>query len=380
MLTRELLISTVIGSALLLGGCKGKDGGDDKTKRNPGTSKPATPNKTSPINKPGAAKPLAVPKPESLPKFPELTLPAGDPQTPAKIALGHQLFFDKRLSVDNSRSCYSCHQNEQGNGGAEPLAIGARNKQLTRRSPTIWNVAYFSKFYWDGRSGSLEAQMKGAWGGGNMGVGAKNLAKKAAEIAKIEGYKAQFARVFPKEGVTPDTIARAVAAYERTLVCNKTRYDQYAGGKQDALTAQEKQGLALFMGKAQCTACHAPPLFSNAMGTPDGVFFNTGIGTAGIAEDKVDVGRFAVTKKQEDWAAFKIPSLRNVAKSAPYFHDGSVNTLAEAVKLMARGGHPNKNKSALMADRKLTETELAAIVAFLGSLDCNTKLDTPKLP
>jgi len=368
--TRRLtLFALTLGVAVAISGCKKKD--DDKAPKK-GKAKPAIPK--VPKRK------IVGPKPGSLPKFPDLKVPADNPQTPEKIKLGHQLFFDKRLSVDGSRSCYSCHQNENGNGGADALAIGAKEKQLTRHSPVIWNIAYFSKFYWDGRSGSMEGQVKGAWGGGNMGVGKANLAKKAAEIAKIKGYKEQFAKVFPKRGVTPDTIAMAIASYERTLICKDTAYDKYAAGDEKALTDEQKIGLGLVLGKAQCTSCHAPPLFSNAMNNADGVYFNTGIGTKGVAEDKVDVGRMKISKKKEDWAAFKIPSLRNASKSGPYFHDGSVKTLAEAVKIMASGGYANKNRSPLMADRKLSADELKAIVAFLGALDCNKTIATPKLP
>ncbi len=314
-------------------------------------------------------------------EFPEMKIPKDNPQNILKAALGAQLFFDPRLSVDGTRSCYSCHQNEHGNGGETPLAIGAKDKQLTRHSPVIWNVAYFDRFYWDGRADSLEAQAKGAWGGGNMGVGAENLEKKTKELSKIPAYKVAFDKVFPEEGMTPDTVAKAIAAYERmTLVCDNTAYDRFAKGDDLALTEQQKQGWTIFMGKGQCGVCHAPPLFSSAMGVPDGVYYNVGIGTAGVAEEDVDIGRAAVTKQEADWAAFKVPSLRNVSKSAPYFHDGSEPTLEGAVRLMASGGIDNKNKSSLLADRGLNDEELRALVAFLGALDCPRPLERPELP
>jgi cytochrome c peroxidase len=339
-------------------------------------SKPVEEKAAPPVAELPAEKATLPPAPS---EFPQIKIPEDNPQTPDKIALGHQLFFDPRLSVDGSRSCYSCHQNENGNGGATPLAVGAKDTPLTRHSPVIWNMAFLDAFYWDGRAGSLEAQAKGAWGGANMGVGSENLASKTAELAKIDGYAKEFKKVFPKEGMTPDTVAKAISAYERTLICNDTAYDRYAKGETSALTDQQKEGWALFMGKGQCAQCHAPPLFSSAMGTPGGLYYNVGIGTAGKAEDQVDVGRFKISQKDADWAAFKIPSLRNVAKSAPYFHDGSVATLAEAVKLMATGGIDNKNKSSLLADRGLSDEELAALVAFLGALDCG-QLEQPELP
>ena len=296
------------------------------------------------------------------------------------MALGHQLFFDARLSVDGSRSCYSCHQNENGNGGAEAKAVGAANRQLTRHSPVIWNVAYMPRFYWDGRSGSLEAQAKGAWGGGNMGVGADNLDAKAAEIGAIDGYAEQFRAVFGDRGATAETVAEAIASYERTLVCDDTRYDRFMAGDRGALNEEEQHGLELFNGKAACATCHTPPFFSAQFATEDGLYYNVGIGVAGVPEDEVDVGRQAVTESAGDWAAFKVPSLRNIANSSPYFHDGSVQSLEQAVRYMAGPGVENKNLTPLLMDRDLTDDEVAAVVAFLGSLSCSGTLVQPDLP
>lgn len=310
----------------------------------------------------------------------KVVAPEDNPQSDAKVKLGHQLFFDKRLSKDGSRSCYSCHLNEDGNGGKDPIAIGAEEKKLTRHSPVIWNVGFLGSFYWDGRSGSLEEQAKAAWAGGNMGVGKENLEAKAQEIAKIDGYKKQFDEVFPKDGVTPDTIVKAIAAYERTLVCDSTLYDKYAKGDEKAFNDEQKKGVDLFMGKAGCANCHNPPFFSAAYVAKEGAYFNVGIGTKDKKDEEVDVGRFSVTKKDTDWAAFKVPSLRNVSKSAPYFHDGSVAKLEDAVSLMAGGGIKNKNLSALATEKNLTTDELKAIVAFLGTLDCGKTLTEPELP
>jgi cytochrome c peroxidase len=278
--------------------------------------------------------------------------------------------------VDGTRSCYSCHRNEDGNGGHEPLAIGAKEKPLPRHSPVLWNVGYLPQFYWDGRSPTLEAQALAAWAGGNMGVGKENLAAKAAEIAAIPGYAQQFAAVFGAEGVTPDTVVKAISAYERTLVCDDTAFDRFQAGDASALTARQQEGWALFQGKAACVACHTPPHFSVAFAAAGAGFFNVGVG-AQAAEP--DVGRMATTKDEADWGAFKVPSLRNVAKSAPYFHDGSVADLAGAVRLMASGGLPNKNLSPILTNRELTDGEIEALVDFLGSLSCGA-LSEPQLP
>lgn len=307
-------------------------------------------------------------------------IPADNPQTEEKVQLGRQLFFDKRLSGDGSRACYSCHQNEDGNGGKDPIAIGAGDKKLTRHSPVIWNVGFLPRLYWDGRSKSLEEQGSAAISGGNMNVGKDNMEKKAQEIGKIPGYKKQFDKVFPGKGATPETIVQALSAYERTLVCNDTAFDRYAKGDKKQLNDNQKKGLELFMGKAGCTACHAPPFFSTAYLIPDGTYFNTGIGFEGKKDEEVDIGRKKVDNNDASFAAFKPPSLRNVAKSAPYFHDGSKKTLEEAVRFMASGGYKNAHLSPLLTDKHLTDDEIKSIVDFLGSLDCQVALAEPKLP
>ena len=320
---------------------------------------------------------LGRPSQGTLPVLPALSLP-DDPKRKEKISLGHALFFDKRLSVDGSLACYSCHQNEDGNGGHDPTAIGPRNRPLPRHSPVIWNVAYFvNSFYWDGRSPTLEAQAKAAWSGGNMGVGNDFLEAKAAEIVKIPGYKRMFNLAYRGQQPTADLLVAAIAEYERTLICNNTAYDKFAAGDKTALTEEQQLGLDVFLGKAQCGVCHAPPHFSTAMGVDGGVYFNVGIGTAGKPEAEVDVGRMKVTNNTADWAAFKPPSLRNVTKSPPYFHDGSGASLDDVLKIMTTGGIPNKNLTPIMADRKLTTEEVADLKAFLGALECG-QMEPPK--
>ncbi len=313
----------------------------------------------------------------TLPPLPEMPKSEANPQTDEKVALGHKLFFDKRLSVDESVSCYSCHQNEDGNGGKEPLAIGAKKNQLTRHSPVIWNVGYLPAFYWDGRADSLEAQALGAWGGPNMAQGAENLDKNAKALLSLPEYAPLFQAAFPKQTPAKDHVAQALAAYERTLICGDTAFDKYAAGDKSALTEPQKEGLDLFIGKAMCASCHSPPFFSTAY-YGQGTFFNVGIGLEGKKDDEVDIGRMKVSEKEQDWAAFKPPTLRNITKSSPYFHDGHVADLKVAVRYMASGGTPNKNLSPLLSDRKLTETELDRIVTFLSALECGGKLEEPK--
>jgi cytochrome c peroxidase len=354
----------ILATVVCFGGCKKKE------------TKPAEPTGS------GSAKtepPMPRISQGVLPQMAKLELPADDKRA-AKIELGHVLFFDKRLSGANDRACYSCHMNEDGNGGHDPLAIGSGDKPLTRHSPVIWNVGYWKNaFYWDGRAPTLEANVKGAWGGPNMNAGPDNLDKKAAELAKIAGYKKLFTDAFGTADVKGEQVEQAIAEYMRTLVCNDTAYDKFAAGDKAALTEQQQRGLDVFAGKGACITCHAPPYFSTAMGVDGGIYFNVGIGTQ-VAEDKVDVGRMKVTNDAKDWAAFKPPSLRNVTKSPPYFHDGSVAKLEDAVKLMTTGGIKNKNLNQALADRQLTDAERADLIAFLGALECGGKLDEPKLP
>jgi cytochrome c peroxidase len=235
-------------------------------------------------------------------------------------------------------------------------------------------------FYWDGRSKTLEEQATAAWAGGNLGVGKDNLDKKAAAIGAVAGYGPLFKAAFGDPAASVDRIATALSEYERSLVCADTAYDRFAKGDKAALSEAQQRGLDVFLGQGQCSACHTPPQFSISMQVDGGVYFNAGIGTAGKAEADVDVGRMSVTNNPSDWAAFKVPSLRNVAKSPPYFHDGSVKTLAEAVTYMANGAQANKNLSALLAPKNLDAAQIADVVAFLEGLNCTGTLEEPKLP
>jgi len=300
--------------------------------------------------------------PAGITKAPEV--PSDNPMSAEKVALGHQLFMDKRLSVDGSRSCYSCHQNHLGNADGRKTALGAAGKELTRNSPTIWNVGLQKELYWDGRAPSLEKQAIGALKGGNMGLG-EGLDAKAAEIGALPEYKDAFAKVFGADAkVGPDQIAMALSAYERTLLCGDTAYD-----KQELSEAQ-KRGQTLFMGKAGCMTCHNGENFS------DGVYHITGIGIDAKAED-ADVGRSKVTSDDAQKFAFKTPTLRNVAATGPYFHDGSVEKLEDAVKLMAGGGNPQDGLTLdpNLLDRQLTDDEVADLTAFLGALNCPGTLE-----
>jgi len=314
-------------------------------------------------------KPEIQPLPEPLARYEAMEVPGDNPTTPEKAALGRQLFFDKRLSVDGSRSCYSCHVCEHGLTDGLPKAIGAGNKQLTRSSPTLWNIGYHKMFYWDGRSPSLEKQAMAAWTGGNMGA-KDHEAEIVAKINALHGYHSQFQKVFNAEA-TADNIMQAISAYERTLISGDTAWDKWQAGDQSAVSEAAKRGFEVFK-TAKCNNCHDGVLLT------DQQFHNVGIGMDAAEPDK---GRFNATKKDEDTGAFKTPTLRDIAKTAPYFHDGSAATLEDAVDLMLAGGKPNQylDKKNL-EKRTITPEQRKDLIEFLKTLTVDCKLTEPPLP
>lgn len=314
-------------------------------------------------------KPEIEPLPAELSTYEPMTIPADNPMTPEKVALGKQLFFDERLSIDGSKSCYSCHLCENGLTDGLPKAIGALNKQLPRSSPTLWNIGYHKEFYWDGRSPSLEKQAMAAWTGGNMGVGDK-VNEVVGRINALQGYREQFQKVFQSDA-TADNMMKAISAYERTIISGNTPWDRYRAGDNTAISESAFRGWNIFQ-TIKCNQCHDGVLFT------DQQYHNVGIG---MDQPNPDVGRFTVTKKPEDTGAFKTPTLRDIAKSAPYFHDGSAKTLEEAVDIMLAGGKPNQylDKKNLQPQRVLPE-QREDLLNFLRSLTVDCGLKKPPLP
>ena len=307
-----------------------------------------------------------------------MAVPDTNPMTQEKVELGKQLYYDSRLSGDGVRSCYGCHLKENGLTDGKPLAIGAFDRTLTRSSPTLWNIGYHSAFYWDGRSGALEAQVKGAWGGGNMGAsgndGAPSMDDICATLNEIAGYKEQFQNVFGGDA-TPDNVAMAVASFMRTIVAADSAWTRFRGGDTSALSEQAQRGWEIFSEKAKCTNCHDGLLLTDLQ------YHNVGIG---MDKDNPDVGRGKVSGDEKDTGAFKTPTLMDISKSAPYMHDGSVETLEEAVDLMTSGGKANdwldEENLKDAKDANLTDDEKADIVAFLRALDVDYTVMEPTLP
>jgi cytochrome c peroxidase len=311
--------------------------------------------------------PEIQPLPPGLSTYEAMAIPGDNPMTPEKVALGRQLFFDERLSVDGSKSCYSCHVCEHGLTDGLPKAIGPGNKQLPRSSPTLWNIGYHKEFYWDGRSASLEKQALAAWTGGNMGAKADEI---VAKLNALQDYKSQFQKVFQSDA-TPDNVVKAIAAYERTIISGDTAWDRWRAGDQKAISESAYRGWNIFQA-IKCNNCHDGVLFT------DQQYHNVGIG---MDQKEPDPGRGKITNKPEETGAFKTPTLRDIAKSAPYFHDGSVKTLEEAVDLMLAGGKPNQylDKKNLQP-HKLDTQQREDLLNFLRTLSVDCKISKPPLP
>ena len=250
----------------------------------------------------------AVPSEPRVSELPPPPIPADNPSTAEKIALGKQLFFDKRLSGDGSASCETCHVREKGWTDGQVLSVRPGGVRNTRHSPTLYNVAYLKTWYWDGRAPTLERQVAAAWA---VQMNA-DVAKVTSTIAAVPGYREQFQKVFGGPP-TPANIPMALAAYLRTLNSGDSPWDRYEKGQRSAVSADAIEGYALFTGKGRCVVCHTPPVYT------DSLFHNVGLE---LGKATPDPGRFNVTKEAKDRSAFKTPTLRSVAISQPYFHDG----------------------------------------------------------
>ena len=297
-------------------------------------------------------------------------IPAGNPQTPAKIELGKMLFFDTRLSRDGSLSCATCHDPDKGFSDARPRAVGIGNKILARRSPTVLNAAYNPLQFWDGRAHSLEEQAAMPILS-SVEMGMPDRGSLVSVLEQIPDYRERFDQVFGGP-VSFQHITAAIAAFERTLVTPNSAFDRYARGDKQALTEPQKRGLIVFFGKASCTQCHNGPNFT------DNKFYALGL-LPGEGETR-DPGRFAISKDPLDQSAFKTPSLRNVTDRAPYLHNGSIATLPEVIDWYNRGGGEGQ-KSDLIHPLGLTADEQNDLLSFIVSLNGKApKIQKPNFP
>ncbi len=299
----------------------------------------------------------------------KVPIPADNPQTADKVALGRLLFFDPRLSGSNTIACATCHNPDKGLADGLPRSIGASG-EMTRNAMTLWNVAYMRAIHSDGSRTSLEDQAGKAIIGPAMAQTAPALTD---ALNDVPAYRERFGKVFP-DGVTLTNVARAVAAYERTLLTWRSPYDRYQAGDENALSAEAKRGMDLFFStRTGCSSCHVAPLFT------DNQWHVLGVPQAG--PKTVDAGRFDVTHNEADRGAFKTLTLRNVALTGPYMHDGVFKTLDDVVAFYAGGGGPAPGRDPLIKPIDLTPAEQTALVRFLRSLtDTTTTITPPALP
>ena len=284
-----------------------------------------------------------------------IPFPVSNPYTETKRALGEKLFRDKSLSADGTFACATCHDSAKGLSDGRTTAIGVPGRTLARHTPKLWNLAWAGPVFWDGRARSLEEQVAGPIVAPDEM--AQPIAPLVARLAADRDYAAAFAQAFPNSPhVTEENLKKAIATFERTLVSPPTRFDRFIAGDDAALSAQEVEGFALFAGKAGCANCHSGWAFT------DYAFHDIGL----PSEDR---GRGAVLRLPVAEHAFKTPSLREVGRSAPYMHDGSLASLADVVRHYTGGIVERPTLSAdLRRHLTLSEDERAALVAFLGTL------------
>ena len=344
------------------------------------------------------ADPLAQPKSLQQVGVPiEVTraaIPAYNPQTPEKISLGQKLFFERRLSVDGTVSCSTCHDPQLAFTDRKPVSIGIKGRVGQRNAPTILNALYNKTQFWDGRVNTLEEQAANPIVNA-FEMGHPNLDAAVAQIASVEEYQQAFQRVFGRPLNGPDLL-RAIASYERTQLSFDSPFDRFIAGDNNAIDASAKRGWELFNTQARCNKCHAlTDTQRDVTVFTDNDFHNIGIGIirhdvvalarkaerliksgdttaidrAAIQTDMSALGRFLITKKEKDIASFKTPDIRNVLLTAPYFHDGSQETLWDVIDHYNKGdGLQNPYLDEDIQPLALTENDIDDLVAFLVSL------------
>ena len=290
----------------------------------------------------------------------EVYLPEGvAPPTRATVELGRRLFFDPIVSRDSSIACASCHRPAFAFGDTVPFSRGVGGRHAARNTPPLVNRAYAHSLFWDGRSDLLERTVLMPIE--NPNELALTLPALLERIGRSAFYGPAFRSAFPREGATEKTLGTALASYVRALRFGDSPADRYLEGDTLALSPAARRGQSLFIGSAGCSACHFGPTLS------DGQFHNTGVGYGGA-----DVGRFTVTGAEADRGRFRTPTLRDVARTAPYMHDGSLTTLEQVVAFYNRGGNPNPHLDSDIQPRLLTASDEADLVEFLKALTSRT--------
>ena len=296
-----------------------------------------------------------------------IPFPESNPYNPEKVALGKALYFDSRLSGAENMSCATCHNPSFGWEASSTTSVGAMNTRLARQAPTILNVAWMNHFFWDGRAKTAEEQAKGPIEARvEMNLPLHEAVKR---LSAIEGYKRWFDRLFPNEGITPDTIVAAIATFERTIVASYAPFDAWIDGDETAISESAKRGFELFNGKARCAACHGSWNFT------DHKFHDIGTTSTDIGRGKLE------PNNPTAMYAFKTPTLRDTAQRGPYMHAGQMKTLEEVMLHYVGGGIDRPSRSPLMQPLDLSMSEIQDVVEFLKSLTGSKQVVTlPVLP
>lgn len=290
---------------------------------------------------------------------PNSYIPKDNPLTADKVELGRLLFFDNRLSKNNTIACVSCHLPGKGFTDGKPVSTGVFNLKGGRSAPASFNRVFADAQFWDGRAATLEEQSIGPFTN-PVEHGFANYDEMVVKMKKLAGYRKWFKDVFGTD-VTMDGVAKAIASFQRTILSGNSPADRFDyGGEEGAISEEAKRGLELFRGKARCVRCHSNFNFS------DEKYHNLGIGWD---NNTVDLGRYMVTKNPDDIGAFKTPTLREISRTAPYMHDGRFKTLEEVVEFYDRGGIKNPHQDNTIIPLELTGQEKKDIVAYLRALN-----------
>jgi cytochrome c peroxidase len=284
--------------------------------------------------------------------------PTDNPYSKDKVELGRLLYFDRRLSADGSIACANCHHPSFAFADGSAVSTGIKGQKGGRSAPTVFNRAYSLAQFWDGRAATLEEQAKGPMANPiEMGNTHDAL---VGNLRQIAGYRPLFAKAFGTDEINIDNVSKAIATFERTVLSGNSAFDRYKAGNKRALTAAQVRGFGVFQNKAKCDQCHEGINFTT------NAYHNLGVGTD---KPNPDEGRYTVTKNPKDWGAFKTPTLREIARTAPYMHDGSLKTLEEVVDFYDKGGIQNRNLDEKMKPLRLTPEEKKDLVEFLKSLN-----------